>query len=328
MIGGGISNPFSPAVAHTWSADQTFTDDTKLLFGTGGDVVMLNRASALNADTALSTVLIGTPVTPALAANSAIISNVTASGDILIAGNRGGASEAYLFADTSAGVLYLTPTNGGLTIGLEADAPAPDQANSVHIWADTAGSVTADGAARLIIEDNAQAVLQFLVPANTNAGIYVGSPAGAYRGALYYNNTGASPGDTWRFVTAGTERLLYSDGAFAFQQATTISTTASTLTLNPTTEVIVSAAIGMGVVSDPSGVSNHAHVYVKDDPAEVYVRDEDGNVTKISPHNEQGEWEFYSYNSETGKSFRVNMEYMVRKLEEITGEKFIQEEAE
>ena len=239
---------FSSSAANTWSANQTFADDTKLLFGGDGDSAIYNNGT----DTFL---------------------------DLRAAGG-----------------------SGDLMIALAGSFPSPD-ANAVHIWAGTAGVVNADGAARLIIEDNAQAVLQFLVPANTNAGIYVGSPAGAYKGAIYYNNTSASPGDTWRFVTAAAERLLYSAGAFAFQEATTISTTASTLTLNPTTEVIVSAAIGMGVVSDPSGVSNHAHVYVKDDPAEVYVRDEGGNVTKISPHNEQGEWEFYSYNSETGKSF-------------------------
>ena len=59
--------------------------------------------------------------------------------------------------------------------------------------------------------------------------------------------------------------------------------------------------------------------------AEVYVMDEAKNVTKISPHNDQGEWEYYSRNIKTGKVMRVNMERMIRKLEEITGETFIEE---
>jgi hypothetical protein len=137
--------------------------------------------------------------------------------------------------------------SGDLMIALEGSFPSPD-ANAVHIWAGTAdhdgGTVTADGAARLIIEDNAQAVLQFLVPLNTSAGIYVGHNSAAYRGAIYYNNTGASPGDTWRFVTAGTERLLYSDGAFAFQQATTVSTSTGDLTLDPAAELVFNLSGG------------------------------------------------------------------------------------
>jgi fibronectin-binding autotransporter adhesin len=77
---------------------------------------------------------------------------------------------------------------------------------------------------------------------------------------------------------------------------------------------------------DPSGVTDASHIYAKDDTtSEVYVRDEAGNVTKISPHNNNGEWEYYSRNIKTGKVMRVNMERMVRKLEEITGETFIEE---
>ena len=79
---------------------------------------------------------------------------------------------------------------------------------------------------------------------------------------------------------------------------------------------------------DPSGVTNASHIYAKDDggSSEVHVRDEAGNVTKISPHNEAGEWEFYSKNTKTGKTVRINMEKMIRKLENITGETFIEGE--
>ena len=77
--------------------------------------------------------------------------------------------------------------------------------------------------------------------------------------------------------------------------------------------------------SAPSGVAEAAHIYALDDSAsaEVYVKDEAGNATKISPHNEKGEWEYYSKNTVTGKTVRVNMEKMIRKLEEFTGESFI-----
>jgi len=88
------------------------------------------------------------------------------------------------------------------------------------------------------------------------------------------------------------------------------------------------AVILANQASDPSGVTDSSHIYAKDDAgsSEVYVRDEAGNVTKISPHNEAGEWEYYSVNKNTGKKVRVNMERMIRRLEEITGETFIENE--
>ena len=80
------------------------------------------------------------------------------------------------------------------------------------------------------------------------------------------------------------------------------------------------------LASDPSGVTNRAAIYAKDvsSSAELFVRDEAGNVTQISPHNAEGEWTYYSENSITGKRFKVNMEKMIRRLEEITGEDFIE----
>ena len=80
------------------------------------------------------------------------------------------------------------------------------------------------------------------------------------------------------------------------------------------------------LASDPSGVTNRAAIYAKDvsSSAELFVRDEAGNVTQISPHNTEGEWTYYSENNITGKRFKVNMEKMIRRLEEITGESFIE----
>ena len=57
----------------------------------------------------------------------------------------------------------------------------------------------------------------------------------------------------------------------------------------------------------------------------MFVKDSDGNVTKISPHTSEGEWEYFSRNTQTGKVVRVNMEKMIRKLEQITGESFMEE---
>ena len=79
---------------------------------------------------------------------------------------------------------------------------------------------------------------------------------------------------------------------------------------------------------DPSGVSNASHIYAKDESgsSEVFVRDESGAVTRLSSHNEQGEWEYYSRNIKTGKTVRINMEKMIQDIERLTGNKYIENE--
>ena len=83
--------------------------------------------------------------------------------------------------------------------------------------------------------------------------------------------------------------------------------------------------VALAVNSDPATITNYAHIYAKDEAssAEVFVKDEAGNVTKISPHNQEGEWEYYSRNTKTGKTVRVNMEEMIRDIEKLTGKTYI-----
>ena len=141
---------------------------------------------------------------------------------------------------------------------------------------------------------------------------------------------------------AGTGNIIYRSGTQTFQNAAGSKTMAvfnaatsvdlnynsSTRLQTSSTGITLEGAMAMGVVSDPSTVANYAHVYAKDDTAsaEVYVRDEAGNVTKLSPHNKQGEWEYFSRNTKTGKTVRVNMEEMIKDIEKLTGKKYIKEE--
>ena len=110
------------------------------------------------------------------------------------------------------------------------------------------------------------------------------------------------------------------------------STSLSVLTTNTQTisgAKTLSSALAMTVVgSDPSTVANNVHIYAKDDSssAEVFVQDEAGNVTKLSPHNEKGNWEYFSRNTKTGKVVRVDMEEMIKDIETLTGKKYIKEE--
>lgn len=84
---------------------------------------------------------------------------------------------------------------------------------------------------------------------------------------------------------------------------------------------------GVTTKTDPSTLVGHAHIYSKlvTGHAEMFVRDSNGNVTQISPHNPEGEWQYFSKNTRTGKVVRVNMEKMIRRLEQITGESFMEE---
>ena len=77
---------------------------------------------------------------------------------------------------------------------------------------------------------------------------------------------------------------------------------------------------------DPTHGDGFGWIYAKDDSgsSEVHVKDEAGNVTKISPHNDAGEWEYYSKNSITGKTVRINMEKLVAEVEKLSGKKFIE----
>ena len=118
---------------------------------------------------------------------------------------------------------------------------------------------------------------------------------------------------------------------------TEISTTASTITglvtngditITPqgTGDFKVDAHINLVEQSgDATGETDSAHIYAKADSgsAEVFVRDEAGNVTKISPHNEKGNWEYYSKNIKTGKIVRVDMEELIKDIENITGKQYI-----
>jgi hypothetical protein len=82
-------------------------DSSAWSLGDDGDVVFFLRSTALGANTGLDGVLVGTPVTPAIAANSAIISNITTDGDMLFAVSDNGHSKGVMMLDGSVGRLIM-----------------------------------------------------------------------------------------------------------------------------------------------------------------------------------------------------------------------------
>jgi len=74
----------------------------------------------------------------------------------------------------------------------------------------------------------------------------------------------------------------------------------------------------------PTGtLANGCSIY--SDSGELYTMDAAGNATLQTPHNDQGEWIFYSKNTVTGKVLRIDAERMFRYLNDLMGGDFIQE---
>ncbi len=108
------------------------------------------------------------------------------------------------------------------------------------------------------------------------------------------------------------------DGTFIWKTANNASTATERMRLGST------GALSFTVGSDPSTIANQAHIYSKDvaSSAEVFVRDEAGNVTPISPHNGDT-WYFESCNDYSGKCVSIDMEAVLSALETLTGQDLI-----
>jgi hypothetical protein len=90
------------------------------------------------------------------------------------------------------------------------------------------------------------------------------------------------------------------------------------------------------VTSEPTGITDCAEIYAKDvsTSAEMFVRDEAGNETQLSPHNfEMFEpdpshtqpWSYTSKNAYIGKEVGVDMFGLVKAVEELSGKTLMYE---
>ena len=125
-------------------------------------------------------------------------------------------------------------------------------------------------------------------------------------------------------ITGTKHKLNVSASANAFRVDTDKGTNRFNVQ-NSTTSFISGSAdlITMDNTTVPPTPSNASHIYAKS--GEMYVMDTGGNETQISPHDESGEWQYYSRNVKTGKIVRIRMEKMIRALEELTGQTFIED---
>jgi hypothetical protein len=81
-----------------------------------------------------------------------------------------------------------------------------------------------------------------------------------------------------------------------------------------------------GKSSHSDAYSNYAGIeaYGTNAACELWVFNGNGEFTQISPHDPKtGEWIFLSHNVKTGRTLRVNMEQLVKEVEELTNKKFM-----
>jgi len=90
------------------------------------------------------------------------------------------------------------------------------------------------------------------------------------------------------------------------------------------------------VTSNPAVKTDQAAIFAKDvaSSAELFAMDEIGNVTQLSPHpravmdysDEAIPWGYESLNVFAGVRTRVNMLAVIRAIERLTGERFVEVE--
>ena len=103
------------------ATNLSLNDGSLLKFGTGNDVVMLNRATELLSGTELVDVIVGISAVGTVPSNSLIVSNITADGDLVLAAQTGGNSIEYLRVDASAKELVINEASNNIDFRVESD---------------------------------------------------------------------------------------------------------------------------------------------------------------------------------------------------------------
>lgn len=178
-----------------------FGDDVKLQLGTDGDIAQVLRSSVLNANTTLAGVIVGTPVTPAQAANSLIIGNITADGDMLLVTQTGGNSHAFLWYDTSAKILRLYSGDGVEVAKFD---------NGVTTLT---GSVLQAGTGRRGWGSPEQVTIASGVATITNHFVQLTSESGTTDTLDSFTFSGAAAGDMVRFIPKATDTITFDNSA-------------------------------------------------------------------------------------------------------------------
>ncbi len=217
------------------ASNVSFNDGILMQFGDGGDGVMLNRATTLTAGTELTDVIVGTSVLADIPANSLIVSNITADGDIVWVAQTGGNSIEYMRVDASALELVINEASNDINLRVESNG----NTNAIFVDAgnDRVGILTA-----------APGVALDVTGAVTASGIVSADEWQTTGGGTV--TQGAGTGRATAFTLSTTTGVITLDDASlaAAAEATAVWTNT---TINATSTVIVNhAASGAGNPED------------------------------------------------------------------------------
>ncbi len=228
------TNEFLQWDGSLWPCSNTLTSPTIQTSPTAAGATWTDLGTATTAD------INGGTWTGTIDGASTVTADLTLADNVAAAWGTGGDSTILYDGTDTIWDLQAVSTNGGLTIGLANSVPTPDT-NTVSIWAGSAGTVAAPSNTTFVIEDDKNTGLALLNPAANIGVIYFGTPTANNRGQIAYFGPSATPSDTFRLITGGAGRLDYAAGAFQFLEATTVSSSAGDITVDPTANLDVSS---------------------------------------------------------------------------------------
>ena len=247
--------------------------------------------------------------------------------------------------DTDSGGLYVYVVEGGYgqwietgsagatfdVDGIESIRFAADDSTSTPVRTSETLSILGSGHITTAVTGDGEIRISSTAPSMSTSDTAPSSPAdgdlwwNTTTGSLYiYLNEDSTASANW-VETAGSGSQ--GGGGITSVSADPVPTLGGNLnanTYNINNVSTISVATNGDPGTDPTTDSGVGYIYAKGATAELFVKDGAGNITQISPHSEEGDWVYYSENVKTGKRVKVNMERMIRKLEEITGETFFE----
>ncbi|MDD4984186.1 MAG: hypothetical protein PHQ43_00155 [Dehalococcoidales bacterium] len=154
-------------------------------------------------------------------AGAATVTGLTITSEMIQTAGAWAFQKAYTISSTAA--LTLQANGQSVMVGA-ASCPTPD--SLLHVWNATAGTVAPLAGTVATFENSADIYLSILGPNANTKGILFGEPASNARGGILYDGSAVATPDVMKFYIAGANRLSHSAGAFAFQEATILSSTA------------------------------------------------------------------------------------------------------
>ncbi len=186
--------------------------------------------------------LINGTITPGFGVSGTILNNLTLNDNVkLLLGTLGADGELY---SDGTDLFFNQLSGGGIMVGLAANPPSPDDV-SLHLWKGSAGVEDAQSGSLLVLEHSDAIGIQLLGGKGSGKFINFGEEGATQRGKITYRGSTDTPADTMEFRIGNANRLFYSPGALAFQEATVLSTTTGNLTLSPSSRIVVTKILRM-----------------------------------------------------------------------------------